>query len=112
MSFWMEVVKGVLIAVLGGIPTFVIGFYISMKYVVPKMTTNTAIATADALTKHEKVKPWLDKAKGFVEKLDPLIEKAKEVDLQELVDMAKGLKVFIELQNKQAPPPPPKKRKK
>lgn len=110
MTFWIDIAKGVLIGVLAGVPTFIVGFYVSMKYLVPKMTTDTAISTADALVKHPKVKPWIDKAQEFVEKLDPLIDKAKEVDLQEIVDLAKGLKVFIEVQNKTQPPPPPKKK--
>jgi len=90
-----------------GLLTFIIGFYLSFKYIVPKMSRDTAISTAEAILEHPKVKPAITKLK----ELEPLLEKAKELDLQELVDMAKGLKVFVEVQNKKKPPPPPSPKK-
>jgi len=98
---WLEYLIGFVI----GLLQIIIGFYISLKYILPKMSRDTAIATAEALVEHEKIQPVIKKLK----ELEPLLEKAKELDLQELVDLAKGVKVFIELQNKEMPPPPKRK---
>lgn len=92
-----------LVAFFFGILSFLTGLYIYTKYFAPRQASDIAVRTADAILKHEKVKPWIEKGKE-------LIEKVEELDLQELVDMAKGLKVFVELQNKKKPPPPPKRR--
>lgn len=85
----------------------VLGFYITFKYIFPKVSSETALATADAIVKHEKVQPWITKDKEAVEKLEPFIEKLNELDVDELVETIKGFKVIIEHQNRSAPPPPP-----
>lgn len=112
MNFWIEVAKGILVSVLGGIPSFLIGIWLYTQYVAPKQASDIAVKTADAIIKHRKVQPVIKKLERYEKELEPLIAKAKEIDFQEIIDMAKGLKVFIELQNKGTPPPPPPKRDK
>ena len=100
---WLELGIGFVL----GVAQVIIGFYLIMKYIMPRMTRDSAIAVAEALLSHEKVQPAIKKLR----ELEPMLEKVKELDLQELVDLAKGVKVFIELQNaeKEMPPPPRKK---
>jgi len=91
--------------ILVGLIIAVGGFYIGFKYVLPKVSRDMAISTANAILEHPKVKPHLEKLK----KLEPLLDKAKDLDLQELVDLAAQIRVFIQLQtNNTAEPPPPK----
>lgn len=100
-TWLVQVFLSFILGLVGTIIGFPIGAYIYTKYFAPRQASDIAVRTADAIVKHEKVKPWIEKGKELVEKVEKL-------DLQELVDMAKGLKVFVEVQNKKKPPPPPK----
>jgi len=83
-----------------GLLSFLVGTWIFFKYFLPHMSRDTAIATADALLKHPKIQPQ-------IKELKTIVEKVKDLDFQELIDLAKGMKVFIELQTNSKPPPPP-----
>lgn len=91
-SHIIDIVKGLL--------SFLIGTWIFFKYFLPRMSRDTAVATADALLKHPKIQPQ-------IKELKIIVEKAKELDFQELIDLAKGIKIFIELQTNSSKPPPP-----
>ena len=97
---------GYLIGFISGVFSFLAGLYIYTKYFAAKQATTIAVGTAEAILNHPKVKPAIKKLK----ELEPLLEKAKELDLQELIDLVKGMKVFIELQTNKKPMPPPPKR--
>lgn len=94
-----EIIVGTIIAVLG--------FYIGFKYLLPILSRDMAISSADAIINHPKIKPIVEKLK----KLEPILDQIKELDLQELFDTLKHIKVFVELQNKNSSPPPPKTKK-
>lgn len=95
---WIDYLIGFIL----GLAQIIIGFYIIMKYIMPRMTRDTAIATAEALLNHPKVQPTIKKLR----ELEPMLERAKQLDPQELIELAKGLKVSIEPENKEMPPPP------
>ncbi|OYD16965.1 hypothetical protein CH330_01465 [candidate division WOR-3 bacterium JGI_Cruoil_03_51_56] len=94
-----------LVNFVSGLLSFLLGTWIFFKYFLPRLSRDTAITTADAILKHPTIQPK-------IKELEAIIEKAKQLDFQELIDLAKGIKIFIELQtNNQPPPPPPKKTK-
>lgn len=106
-----------LIDFIKGLIVFVIGSYITFKYVIPRVMKDAAVATADEIVKHDKVKPIIKKLEPMVIEIESLLAKAKKADLDSLVKQgkdlmetySKGLKIFIELQaTKNKPPPPPK----
>jgi len=99
----VDILKGIAI----GIPSFLIGLWIYTKYVAPKQAADIGVGTAEAIVEHPKIKPLIQKLKKYEQELTPLIEKAKQLDLQELIDLAKSVRVIIETQNKNLPPPPP-----
>jgi len=104
----VDVVKGIAI----GIPSFLLGLWIYTRFIAAKQASDIAVGTADAILKHPKMQPALKKLEKYEKELEPLIEKAKTLNLQELVDLAKSIRVTVETLNKQTPPPPPPKRKK
>jgi hypothetical protein len=69
----MGLVQGVIVAVLGG--------YIMFVYLFPKMTAKTTRNTVEALKKDPEIAPMIDKAKEIVNKLHPLADQFKGLDL-------------------------------
>lgn len=76
VTWLMGILQGTITAVIGGIVIFV--------FLIPKMTKATTKRTLEELKKDPEIKPMLDKAKEIVEKLHPLADQFKNIDLNQI----------------------------
>ena len=78
--FFSDIVKGIII----GIPSFLIGSYLFFKYLLPKLSADMGAATVKALQKDPEIKPYIDKAKQIIDRIEPIVEKFKGLDLDKI----------------------------
>lgn len=103
MDWLLQQAVDTLKAVIGGLA----GTWLFIKYLLPRMMKSTAKQTIDEAAEHPKIKPLIEEAKPLINQLKTLLAKAEDLNLQEIVDLAKSIRVTVETLNKQTPPPPP-----
>lgn len=108
MDWVLQQLVDVLKALVGGLA----GTWLFIKFLLPRMMKSTARETIDEAANHPKLKPLIDEAKPLLTRFKKLLEKAEQLNFQEIVDMTKSIRVTIETLNKQTPPPPPPSSKK
>jgi predicted RNA-binding protein with EMAP domain len=67
--------------ILQGTITFLIGSIIVIYYIVPKMMKNLSKRTINELKNDPEIKPLTGKVKEIIDKLHPLMEQFKNIDL-------------------------------
>jgi hypothetical protein len=72
----MGLLQGTVVAVISGVLIFL--------YFIPKMMKNTAKRTIEELKKDPEIKTMIDKAKEIVDKLHPLADQFKNIDLEQI----------------------------
>lgn len=75
-SWGMGLVQGTIVSVIGGVVIF--------YFLIPPMTARTTKRTIEALKKDPEIKPLIDKAKEIINKLEPLVNQFKNIDLEKL----------------------------
>lgn len=98
LQFIIDVAKGIAI----GVPSFLLGLWIYTRFVAAKQASDIAVRTADAILKHPKIKPQIDKLQQtdfneLVEKAKELLTKLEGLDWATIADTLKSLKVAIEV---------------
>jgi len=76
LSLMVDIVKGLLV----GIPSFILGMWYFNKYVLPKM----APEMFEKVIETPKVQSIIKRAGNLLTKLEPFIEKLKELNLEKI----------------------------
>lgn len=80
ISFFQEVLKGILIGIIGGIPSWIIGMWYFNKYVMPKMAPGMIKKAMET----PEVQDLIKRGSGTLAKIEPFIEKLKDLKLEEI----------------------------
>lgn len=92
-SWGMGLLQGLVVSVIGG--------YILLKFILPRMAAASARQTIEELKKDGELKPIIDKAKDIITRLEPVAKKLatafKNLDLDKLQD---DIQPFLELGRK------------
>lgn len=94
-----DVVKGLIV----GVPSFLLGLWLYNHFILKRQALNTI----DAASQHPTIQKLSKKLEQYEKDFGPLIDQAKQLNLQELIDLAKSIRVTVETLNKQSTPPPP-----
>lgn len=74
----------IIVGLLTGIPSFVIGFWIYNRFFLPKQTSQVALNLIKIAKQDPELKPFIDKAKQIINILEPVIKEVKTLDLNGL----------------------------
>lgn len=88
LSFFLGILQGTITSVIGG--------YVLLKFILPKIAAESAAHTIKAMKRDKEIAPIIDKAKEMVNTMEPLVKRLavafRNVDLDKL---QKDIKPFI-----------------
>ena len=85
-TWFLGLAQGIIISIVGG--------YILLRFILPRMAAESARHTLKELKKDGEIKPIIDKAKDIVNRLQPLVEQFKNLDLDKI---QKDIKPFLDV---------------
>ena len=92
--FWLDGLKGLIISLV----SFITGLWVFNKYIYPRMVVQMGTDVIRLLKEDGEIKPQIEtakilieKGKKVMEKLEPIVEKAKNLDLEKVSEDLKPL---------------------
>lgn len=91
MIEWDYLIVITILNLMSGLLSFTASMYVFNKYFLPKIMADMGTSTVKTLSKDPEIKPFIDKTKLLLEKLEPIIEKFRNLDIEKLQDDLKPM---------------------